>query len=163
MIYRRLPSESTESGQSIGSLAKFTSIEEVNEPADKALISVLKMITEINRQKELIDYQQHRALQNSIPGYRVRLDFTLHAGWAVEGAIGSRHKLDAAYLSGTVQTVIDMNQLPALYGAPVLMSGIFHSLLSKNAQTNCRLIDSIKFRGAMNQGEVHPMMSLVGF
>lgn len=25
--------------------------------------------------------------------------FGLHAGWAIEGAVGSRHKIDATYLS----------------------------------------------------------------
>ena len=30
---------------------------------------------------------------------QVRLGFGLHYGWAVEGAIGSVHKIDASYLS----------------------------------------------------------------
>ena len=39
------------------------------------------------------------ALQNRMPGYRVKIGFGLHVGWAIEGAIGSSRKIDATYLS----------------------------------------------------------------
>ena len=156
-MVRRLPEETDEAGNgSIGSMAQFTKIEEVNAQADKALISILKMITDINRSKEISDYQQHRRLQQFLPGYRVRLNFALHAGWSVEGAIGSRHKLDAAYLGETVQVVMDLTNLSPLYGVPVLMTGVFHSLLSSDAQINCRLIDSVKRKSSADRVS-HPI------
>ena len=30
------------------------------------------------------------------------MTFSLHAGWGIEGAIGSKHKIDASYLSPSV-------------------------------------------------------------
>ena len=32
-------------------------------------------------------------------GYEVEMGFGLHIGWAIEGAIGSKFKIDASYLS----------------------------------------------------------------
>lgn len=31
--------------------------------------------------------------------FRLHMAFGLHAGWAIEGAVGSSHKIDATYLS----------------------------------------------------------------
>jgi class 3 adenylate cyclase len=31
--------------------------------------------------------------------FRLHMAFGLHAGWAIEGAVGSPHKIDATYLS----------------------------------------------------------------
>jgi len=36
------------------------------------------------------------------PDFKVRMGFGLHQGWAIEGAIGSRFKVDASYLSPNV-------------------------------------------------------------
>lgn len=33
-----------------------------------------------------------------MPGFRVNIGFGLHAGWAVEGPIGSNIKVDCSYL-----------------------------------------------------------------
>jgi class 3 adenylate cyclase len=38
-------------------------------------------------------------LQERIPGFKVKLGFGLHLGWAIEGMIGSNFKADASYLS----------------------------------------------------------------
>mgnify|MGYP000754806170 CR=1 FL=1 len=35
-------------------------------------------------------------------GYKVKLGYGLHLGWAIEGAIGSSYKIDASYLSPNV-------------------------------------------------------------
>ena len=34
--------------------------------------------------------------------FKVKMGFGLHFGWAIEGAIGSEHKIDASYLSPNV-------------------------------------------------------------
>ena len=39
------------------------------------------------------------SLQERMPGFCVQLGYGLHYGWAIEGAIGSKHKIDASYLS----------------------------------------------------------------
>ena len=37
-----------------------------------------------------------------MPNYSVKMGFGLHAGWSIEGAIGSFFKIDASYLSPNV-------------------------------------------------------------
>merc|ERR1712166_556226 len=42
---------------------------------------------------------QDDRLQKKLPGYSVRMGYGLHFGWAIEGAVGSKYKVDATYLS----------------------------------------------------------------
>lgn len=42
-------------------------------------------------------------LQSRIPNYTTRFGFGLHAGWGIEGAIGSALKIDPTYLSPNVK------------------------------------------------------------
>ena len=34
-----------------------------------------------------------------MPGFKVRMGCGLNLGWAIEGALGSKFKIDASYLS----------------------------------------------------------------
>jgi class 3 adenylate cyclase len=43
-------------------------------------------------------------MHKRIPGFRIRMGFGLHLGWAIEGMIGSNYKIDASYLSPNVNT-----------------------------------------------------------
>lgn len=49
-----------------------------------------------------MDYSKDPELARAIPGFKVRMGFGLHVGWAIEGAIGSEFKIDASYLSPNV-------------------------------------------------------------
>jgi len=57
------------------------------------------VIAKINKLDTLVNYSHHEALTNIVPGFKVRMGFGLHVGWAIEGAIGSGFKIDASYLS----------------------------------------------------------------
>ncbi len=74
----------------------------VQNIADLALASFLKVIARIERSPELIAYRDHEALNKALPNYWVSMGFGLHVGWAIEGAIGSEYKIDASYLSPNV-------------------------------------------------------------
>lgn len=67
-----------------------------------AAISFLKMMSALTLAKKLKKYQSHKGLNARMPGYRVKMGFGLHVGWAIEGAIGSEFKIDASYLSPDV-------------------------------------------------------------
>jgi class 3 adenylate cyclase len=58
-----------------------------------------------NSSKNLRRLERRSTLQQRLPGFRVRMGFGLHYGWAVEGAIGSHLKIDASYLSPHVNMV----------------------------------------------------------
>lgn len=70
--------------------------------ADLAMFSFLKIIAKINKLSQIVEYGRHKKLQKKIPGYKVKMGFGLHFGWAIEGAIGSEFKIDASYLSPNV-------------------------------------------------------------
>jgi len=62
--------------------------------ADKALIGYLKIIAELNRNKQVLNYRKEPKLTNDGQSeFKVRMGFGLHAGWAIEGAVGSLQKV----------------------------------------------------------------------
>jgi hypothetical protein len=68
--------------------------------ADHAYLTVIETVTKINacgRLKRLTEESKHApSLQKRFPLYRTRLGFGLHMGWAIEGTIGSRVKVDCS-------------------------------------------------------------------
>ena len=51
------------------------------------------------------------------------MHFGLHIGWGIEGAIGSRHKIDASYLSPNVNLASRLEAASKQYKVPILISG----------------------------------------
>merc|ERR1719424_808140 len=76
--------------------------EERERIADLALMFTIKVMAAVNKSPVLAEYRGHPGLIARIHNYRVKLKFGLHAGWAVEGALGSEFKIDATYLSPDV-------------------------------------------------------------
>lgn len=54
-----------------------------------SLISFLKIIAKLNTDKEIAKYNKNEKLLKAVPGFKVSMGLGLHAGWAIEGAIGS--------------------------------------------------------------------------
>lgn len=77
------------------------------------------------------------------PGPVVQMGCGLHAGKAVQGAIGSERKIDATYVSEAVERAEFLESSTKKYGLQLLMSDSFHSLLHANNRQRCRLIDMI--------------------
>ena len=67
-----------------------------------SLLSLAQVVAAISRSPVLASYRRHEKLIARLPGYRVKMGFGLHSGWAIEGAIGSEFKIDASYLSPNV-------------------------------------------------------------
>ena len=66
----------------------------VDAMADKALIGYLKIIAELNRNKQVLSYRKEpRLTDGGKEEFKVRMGFGLHAGWAIEGAVGSLQKV----------------------------------------------------------------------
>jgi hypothetical protein len=75
----------------------------VKQLADLAVLSFVRMIAEINKSFKLLKYKKNPALKNRIKDYKgVKMGFGLHVGWSIEGPIGSEFKVDASYLSPSV-------------------------------------------------------------
>ena len=61
-------------------------------------------------------------MHKKIPGYRIKMGFGLHLGWAIEGMIGSNFKVDASYLSPHVNIAARLEAATKQYGVSILLS-----------------------------------------
>ena len=117
--------------------------------SDKALIGFLKVVVEINRDKQVLAYRaDNRLTANGSQEYKLRMGFGLHAGWAIEGAVGSLQKVDATYLSPHVNMAARMEAASRQFGVSILMTERFVELMSPEAQENCRKIDVVTVKGS---------------
>lgn len=117
--------------------------------ADHALIGYLKIIAEINRNKDILAYRSEPRLVTTVgEEFKVRMGFGLHAGWAIEGAVGSIYKVDATYLSPHVNMAARLETSSRQYGVPLLASHFVHELMSETAQSRCRRVDIVTVKGS---------------
>lgn len=113
--------------------------------ADLSLFAIMKMYAETNRAFDLVKYVNNEGLKKRIgAGYKVRLGYGLHYGWAIEGAIGSFHKVDVSYLSPNVNVAAFLEGETKSYGAALLLSSPFYDLLTPEVKKFCRKIDILK-------------------
>lgn len=145
----RAASEDNDTNRRKGHNIDLRRVPGVDVLADKALISYLKIIAEINRSKEILKYRHEpRLTLNGSEEFKVRMGFGLHAGWAIEGAVGSLQKVDATYLSPHVNLASRLETASKQYDIPLLFSQNFYDLLSIYGQEYCRKIDVVKFKGS---------------
>ena len=84
-----------------------------------------------------------------MPGFKVRMGFGLHQGWAIEGAIGSVHKIDASYLSPNVNIASRLEAATKQYGVDLLVSDNIHAMFSDEIKLLCREIDRVTVKGSI--------------
>ncbi|OQS07397.1 hypothetical protein THRCLA_00592 [Thraustotheca clavata] len=116
--------------------------------ADNALMAFLKTMVDIDTSPKLKAYKTNKLLQTrfEIP-FQVKMGYGLHVGWAIDGAIGSKYKIDASYLSSDVNMAATLESTTKLYHVPLIMSHSFYNLLSPQLQQFCRCIDCVLFEG----------------
>ena len=76
------------------------------------------------------------------------MGFGLHAGWAIEGAVGSLQKVDATYLSPHVNMAARLETSSKQYGVPLLASQDFYDLMSNEGQSVMRRLDVVTVKGS---------------
>ena len=117
--------------------------------ADKALLSVVKICMALRHDKFYIETMSETARDALLAklskrkGPVVQMGFGLHAGKAVQGAIGSQRKIDATYVSESVERAEFLESSTKKYGLKMLMSDSFHRLLHPSNRRRCRKIDQI--------------------
>ncbi|KAG7368756.1 adenylate cyclase [Nitzschia inconspicua] len=120
--------------------------------ADKALLSVVKICIALHHDYYYIETMSNHprtALLNKLknrPGPIVQMGFGLHAGNAVQGAIGSQRKIDATYVSEAVERAEFLESSTKKYKLQMLMSDDFYRLLHSSNRRRCRKIDKVMFR-----------------
>lgn len=118
---------------------------------DLSLMSLIKIIIAINdkNKNDFLKYRQNiNIIRRMGPDWEVKLGWGLHVGWAIEGAIGSRYKIDASYLSPNVNLAEDLEGATKFYNVPFLVSEQMAAILSPFANKNIlRKIDRVKITG----------------
>ncbi|KDO29474.1 hypothetical protein SPRG_06013 [Saprolegnia parasitica CBS 223.65] len=123
------------------------------ELVDSALMAVLKMRIDIHAANEpggrFELYLSNPKLQAKFgEHFGVHMGFGLHIGWAIEGAIGSKYKIDASYLSPNVNMAARLENATGQFQVPMLISEWFMDELSPFAKTHCRKIDRVTVKGS---------------
>lgn len=140
-------------------LTREEKLSKASEVADRALIAVLKILGEVRRSKDVQDGEELAILQSCIPGFSLGLEFGLHVGWAVEGAVGSVHKVDAAYFSSHVHATTRLQMVASHYGVPVILSAPFQRLLSPLPRQRCRRLDVVAFPSSAGTSKPTPIFT----
>lgn len=123
-----------------------------NNQADKALLSVVKICMALHYDDYYIEAMTdaaRQALVNKLKNRKgpiVQMGFGMHAGRAVQGAIGSQRKIDATYVSEAVERAESLESSTKQYGLKMLMSDSFHRLLHPSNRRRCRKVDQILIR-----------------
>lgn len=116
---------------------------------DMSMISFIKIIAALKRSRNLIQYKEHKALNERMPNYSVKMGFGLHVGYAIEGAIGSFYKIDASYLSPNVNMAARLEAATKQFGVPLLISGQLFDYFTDETQKFCRQIDCVTVKGSI--------------
>lgn len=117
--------------------------------ADMAVVACAKVIGAIHRAPVLANYRNHPAFQQKLGSYyRVNLHCGLHAGWAIEGAVGSEYKIEMSYLSPNINVAVAMETLAPFYGVVLLLSEAAWQFCTPQMASECRLIDRVLVSGS---------------
>jgi class 3 adenylate cyclase len=119
-----------------------------SQMADFSVISFLKVIIKINKDRRILAYRNHPGIMSNMPNYKVNMGFGLHLGWAIEGAIGSSFKIDASYLSPNVNMAARLEAATRQYGVTLLISGDLYDSISDDLKCICRHIDTVEVKGS---------------
>jgi len=120
-----------------------------NATADGAFKSYREAIDTVNdhpKLKKLI--ADCKELQTLRPGFKCKLHGGLHAGWIIEGAVGSTHKIDASYLSPNVNLAARLETASFQYGADIMLSDIFYDKLAPETRQQLRKLDCVLVKGS---------------
>lgn len=117
------------------------------EMVDSAVCSFIKCRVDLhhaNNSARLLEFLRQKKMQKHFGNsFKVHMGFGMHIGWAIEGAIGSKFKIDASYLSPNVNMSARLEAATHQFNTDMLMSGWLVQELSPEARDKCRLIDRI--------------------
>ncbi|CAK9011869.1 unnamed protein product [Durusdinium trenchii] len=124
--------------------------------AEMSILAFCKILGALHRSALLADYRTHPGLQYRLQArngaeaseVRVNLSFGLHAGWAIEGAVGSEFKIDASYVSPNVNIASSVERCTQVYGVPVVIAQSCMELCSLEFMNKGRLIDRVLLSGS---------------
>jgi len=116
--------------------------------SDRALLGLLKSYAGIHRDQRMKEWEKDLRLGAGVGAFTTSVIYGMDAGWAVEGAVGSEHKIDATYLSPHVNMASRMMSATKQYGVTILLSQAVEELLSRQARDHLRHLDTVYVKGS---------------
>lgn len=117
--------------------------------SDMSIVTFSKILGAIHRSALLADYRTHPGLVYRLgKGSRVNLSFGVHAGWAIEGAVGSEFKIDASYVSPHVSIATSVELCTQIYGVSFIVAQSVMERCSAGIKSKCRHIDRVAITGS---------------
>lgn len=118
--------------------------------AELAVLSFIKVQPGLARSAKLQKYRQNKAILERMNegDFKVRMGFGLHMGWAIEGAIGSKFKIDASYLSPHVNISARLEAATKQFGVSMLISDKVRELVRDPLKNIMRQLDCVKVKGS---------------
>lgn len=123
---------------------------------DMSVVAFAKILAAVHRSPVLAAYRAHPGLQQRF-FHKVNVNVGLHAGWAIEGAVGSEFKIDASYLSPNVTIASRLEGATSEYGVSFLASQAVTRLCRKSMVKKCRLIDKVTLSGFTQPLELYTL------
>ena len=125
--------------------------------ADRALASAVAVLRDVAANAVLKRYATNERIVSRLgSAWRVQLGFGLHVGWAIEGAIGSKHKVDPSYLSPHVNLAARLEGATKQYGVSLLLSDAFVAALRVEEHHECvRCVDCVRLKGSAQPMRVY--------
>ena len=120
--------------------------------ADLSVISFVKICCAVTKSARLHEYCSKFDIESRHDGgsgFKIEMGFGLHIGWAIEGAIGSKFKIDASYLSPNVNMSARLEAASRQFGVNILLSGVLYEYLSDIVKSQLRLIDRVTVKGSI--------------
>ena len=130
---------------------KFSRMVTPQELVDSALAAVVRIrmgVEKANNDGTFASFVAHPKMIKRFGHFKVKMGFGLHLGWAIEGAIGSKFKIDASYLSPNVNLSARLEAATHQFHTPMLMSHWLVEEMSADARKMCRLIDRVTVKGS---------------
>ena len=130
---------------------KFSRMVKPQELVDSALAAVVRIrmgVEKANNDGTFATFVAHPKMIKRFGHFKVKMGFGLHLGWAIEGAIGSKFKIDASYLSPNVNLSARLEAATHQFHTPMLMSHWLVEEMSEKARKMCRLIDRVTVKGS---------------
>jgi len=130
--------------------------DKVRKLADMAMVALTKILGAVHRSPVLASYRGHPGLQQRLGrNCRVNLSSGLHAGWAIEGAVGSEFKIEASYLSPNVSVAENVERAAQIYGVNILVTESVVCICSGAMAAKCRLVDRVILPGSASPMELY--------
>ena len=115
---------------------------------DAALVSFLKIRDDLSRHHKISQSNEVEHLREEHPGFRLEMCYSLHVGWAIEGALGSPLKVDASYVSPHYSLAKRLTDVARRYQVQLVMSDSFVKHLgSHQLNAECRPLDVVVVSG----------------